>query len=349
MDLASLRPVYEHDGPFATVYLEGRAPGEDAAQQVRLRWRALRERLEADGADARAVDAAEEAIRTGTPGADQADGRVVVAHPEAGVVLDERWDAALGTGDAAYWGHLPELGAYGREAARAVRALVVLADQEGAQVRQEVVAEQHTPQVRAEEDVAGGAQEGVHKPREGGLSHRVIHHRAENAVSRNAQDVADHVARTAESFHPRVVILAGEVRARAAVRDALPASLHVPVAETSRGGAGAGASDEALDDEVLRIAAHESTSDAEHRVEQLRSGLAHDRAAEGGRAVAAAAEMGAVDTLLLEDGAVAAREAFLLRHCADSSATLAVAPAGTGLKDGVGALLRFPLEQSTPG
>ncbi|AXK36758.1 hypothetical protein DVA86_33590 [Streptomyces armeniacus] len=349
MDLSRLRPVYEHDGPFATVYLEGRAPAEDAAKQVRLRWQALRERLEADGADPRAVDAAEAAARTDTPGEEQADGRVIVAHPEAGVVLDEHWDAALGAGDAAHWGHLPELGAYGREAARAVRALVVLADREGARVRQEVVAEQHTPETRADEEVEGGALEGVHKPREGGLSHRVIQHRAENAVSRNAQDVADYVARTADTFHPRVVILAGEVQARTAVRDALPAPLRDTVTETSRGGAHAGSSDEALTDEVLRIAERESTADAEEQVDRLRSGLGHDRAAEGSQAVGAAAEMGAVDTLLLEDGAAASREAFLLRNCAESASTLTVAPAGTGLKDGVGALLRFPLEQSTPG
>src|SRR5690625_1441242 len=35
MDLARIRPVYDHPGPFATVYLEGRSPGEDAPQQVR--------------------------------------------------------------------------------------------------------------------------------------------------------------------------------------------------------------------------------------------------------------------------------------------------------------------------
>lgn len=46
MDLSRLRPVYEHDGPFSTVYFERRGPGADAGEQIRLRWQQLREVLE---------------------------------------------------------------------------------------------------------------------------------------------------------------------------------------------------------------------------------------------------------------------------------------------------------------
>lgn len=43
MELASLCTLYEQEGPFATVCLESRSPTEDAEQQVRLRWDALRQ------------------------------------------------------------------------------------------------------------------------------------------------------------------------------------------------------------------------------------------------------------------------------------------------------------------
>lgn len=136
MELSMLRQVYEQDGPFVTVYLEGRSPAEDAGEQVRLRWRALRERLESAGAEADALDTTESALVGDPPGAVQADGRVLVA-TGSGIILDEPWDASLGAGDDAHWGVLPPIGPYVREVVQSVRELVVITDQNGAQVRQE--------------------------------------------------------------------------------------------------------------------------------------------------------------------------------------------------------------------
>src|SRR5690625_6589880 len=98
MDLARIRPVYDHPGPFATVYLEGRSPGEDAPQQVRLRWKGLREQLDTDGAEATALDALEARLFDEESGEVQVDGRVLAA-TTAGVLLDASWDATRGSGD----------------------------------------------------------------------------------------------------------------------------------------------------------------------------------------------------------------------------------------------------------
>ncbi|OEU95777.1 hypothetical protein [Streptomyces oceani] len=348
MDLSRLRPVYEHAGPFATVYLEGRSPGEDAAQQVRLRWRALRERLEAEDADAAAVDALEEQVYSGIAGEEQTNGRVLVASAADGVVLEERWDAALGAGDEAHWTRLPELSAYGREAARSVRVLVAIVDQESARVRQEVVAQEHKPETVAEESVTGSGLEGPHKPRGQALSHKQIQRRADNAVSRNARDIAAFLTQAAEAFQPRVLILAGEVQARTAVREVLPVELSELLVETGRGGLEDQAAEQALTEETLRIAGEQSAMEAEFQADQFQHGLAHRQAAQGGEAVAKAAEMGAVGTLLFEDEAPAARAEFLLRVGAETGSALALVPEGTGMTDGVGALLRFPLDETTP-
>lgn len=45
MELSRLNSLYGHDGPFVTVYLEGRSSGEDAGEQIRLWRRALRQCL----------------------------------------------------------------------------------------------------------------------------------------------------------------------------------------------------------------------------------------------------------------------------------------------------------------
>ncbi|WP_258016139.1 hypothetical protein [Streptomyces sp. AJS327] len=341
MDLSTLKPLYQHEGPFATVYLEGRSPSENAATQVRLRWQALRDRLEQQGAPPGPLDALEGELRAGTPGEEQTNGRVLVAGA-GGVVLDEPWDAALGVGDAAHWAYLPELGPYARERARSVRMLVVVADQEGAEIRQAVVAEQHHPQALGDETVQGTAIEGVHKPRHGFLSHNQIQRRADEAVDRNAMDVAEHVRRTADRFRPELVVLAGGVQARAAVRDALHDGLAALLVETERGGRDERASDEALNDELLRFAAEESARVAGERAGALRAGQPHEQAAEGDQPVVRAAELGAVDTLLFEEDVRVPRESLLLKTCAETSSAFGLVPGGTGLADGVGALLRFP-------
>ncbi|MHA6798377.1 baeRF2 domain-containing protein [Bounagaea algeriensis] len=342
MDLARLRPVYEHEGPFATVYLEGRSPGEDAAQQVRLRWKGLREELASEGATAPALDAIESALDREEAGEEQGDGRVLVA-VDAGLVFDEPWDAALGTGDHAHWTRLPELAAYVREEARSVRALVAVVDQEGAQIRQEVCAAQHTAREFDVETVEGGASEGVHKPRGGALSHNQIQRRAEEAVQRNVNDIVERLNALRAEFRPRLLVLAGEVQARSALRDELPSELADLLVETGSSGRDGNASEEALAEQLSNAASEHSAGAAEARAEELNAGLAHGNAVHGSDAVAQAAEMGAVATLLFEHGRPATREAFLLRACAGTSSDVDLVTGGTNMADGVGALLRFPL------
>lgn len=343
MDLSSLRAVYEHPGPFVTVYLEGRSPGEDAAVQVRLRWQSLRERLLSAGAEADPLNAIETALQQHASGEEQRNGRVLVA-ADSEILLHETWDAALGAGDDAHWGALPELGAYVREADRAVRELVVIAGHQGAQVRQDVVAEQHEPQEIESEAVEGGAGKRVHKPRRGGLSHNQIQRRAEEKIGKNAKDIAAHLRRVASSFHPRLLVLAGEVQVRTAVREELPAELADLTVETDRGGRDGGSQgEEVLTNEMLRLAESECANVAEHRTEQLRAGLARGESVEGCRSVVQAAEAGAVDTLLLEPDKHATEEPFLLKVCAQSGSTASLVSPGADLAEGVGALLRFPV------
>lgn len=342
MHLSALRPIYKHDGPFVTVYLEGRSPSEDASEQIRLRWQALRERLESAGASAAAVDAAESALLSATSGEEQANGRVLVAD-DSGVLLDEPWDAALGAGDNAHWGPLPELGSYVRERARAVRELVVITDQQGARVRQDVIAEQHEPRGVATGSVEGSSAEGVHKPRQGALSHNQIQRRADESVKRNAKDIAEHLRTTAAKFAPRVLVLAGEVQGRTAVREALPTELSEILVETQRGGQDESRSDELLNDELVRIAKTESDRVAAEHGERFEAGLAHGNAVQGAHSVENAVRSAAVETLLLEYDRHAPDEAELLKACAQASSDAALVPEQTTLTDGVGALLRFPV------
>jgi Bacterial archaeo-eukaryotic release factor family 2 len=340
VELSSLQSVYAHEGPFATVYLEGRSPGEDAAHQVRLRWDNLRDQLAGEGADEQVLAALDAHLSDPPAGEVQVDGRVLVA-TAAGVHLDEPWDAALGSGDAAHWSSVAELGAHVRETARAVRALVAIADQEGAVVRQAVVTEEHAVDERASESVEGSSIEAVHKPRGQALSHRRIQQRAEDAVKQNAQDVVAHLSSVAKKFRPHLLVLAGEAKGRSAINDELSKDLASICVQSDRGGIEDAGAEEALAEQLREFSAGESERRMTARAEEYAEAKAHDRALEGAQEVTRAARMGAVETLLLQPHAHARHEGSLLFAVAQEGGAADVVD--TELADGVGAILRFPL------
>lgn len=344
MDLNRLRHVYDQDGPFATVYLEGRSPGEDAGEQIRLRWRALRERLVSGGATTPVLEALDAELRSGVAGEEQADGRVLVAS-KAGVLLHEPWDAALGTGDDARWTPVPELGAYAREAARSVRMLVVISDAHGARIRRELLAEQHEPQQLSSLNIAGSGVGRVLKPHGGALSHRQIHRQAEEALERNAKDIVDSTRKAAANFRPHVIVLAGEVQSRTAVRQQLTDDIAGLVTEAEHGGRDEPTADEALHDELLTMAGDQAARRSARYTDQFNAALKRGRAVQSHEQVAEAAESGAVDTLLFESGVPGSHEGSLLKLCAQTSSEFGVVTEDTGLTDGVGAILRFPPPQ----
>lgn len=346
MDLTTLRPVVDGSGPFVTVYLEGRAPAEDAAQQVRLRWKDQRERLQNQDADPAALDAVEDALFGEQAGEVHTDGRVLVA-TAAGVALDAPWDAALGSGDAAYWTAAPELGAYVRERARAVRLLVVVAhDQQHATVRQEVVAAGHDLTEFDAETVTGTSRGGTHKPRGQALSHNQIQRRAEEATQRNARDIVARAAEVAATFDPRRLVLAGEAQARTAIHAELPVDLAEICVDVDRGGSDDDTAEEVLAEELRRVASDCSAQHAAARTEQFETAAAQQLATDGAGPVGQAAQMAAVETLLFTHTQPASAEAALVSDCVRAGAEVDLVD--TELTDGVGAILRFPLHPDDP-
>ena len=97
MQTATLRNIYEHEGPFATVYLEARSPAEDAEHQLALRWDELRNRLAQDGAIESALEQLDEAVRAPEPTEVQATGKVLVANSRD-VIFDQALTPPRGQG-----------------------------------------------------------------------------------------------------------------------------------------------------------------------------------------------------------------------------------------------------------
>ena len=298
MDLAFLADAYGSGGPYATVYLQHHHVAEDAARQVELRWQSLAERLCRAGADSPTVEALGAAAAPRRPGA-AATGRALVG-AQGRVLLDRplrpETPATIPglTADEARWAPLPHLlPLLGYEQHPAPHLLVV-ADRVGADIH--VVAD-------GEEQVTvvDGETRPLHKVQAGGWSHRRYQQRAENLWEHNAAQVADATGKLAKMHRVKLVMLAGDVRARAAISEHLPVAVRVMTIETEYGGRAAGAAEGRLRQEASKLASDRTLRDHVVLVERFLADRGDpERAAEGLEQVIASVRAGAVDTLLLD-------------------------------------------------
>lgn len=387
MRLGFLSDVYATPGPYATVYLHQRPVGEDSAAQLELRWRSLAQRLRDTGADPATVGALTAAVASephgpgAHPGTVTARGRALVA---AGgrVVLDRPlahdWElgslaeGAAGpsplTDDLARWAPLPHLLPLLWYEQRPAPHLLVVADRAGADIHVLTDGLDHVTVVEGEDTP-------LTKLPAGGTSHRRYQQRAENSWDHNATQVASTITTLSARHHATMVLLAGDVRARAAICDHLPATVRRTVVESEHGGRAPGAAEAPLRHELARLAA-ESMSRRHARVMERFARQRDDpaRTAEGLARVMGAAQSGSIDTLLLsayvpeqrvwidpaanhlaltrielehqglEEYAADRADAALIRGCVANGAELELLiPDDPPVADGTAALLRYPV------
>ena len=343
MNLENLRPVYDNQGPFATIYLEGRSPAADSEQQVRLRWDGLRENLANAGAAEEILSHLDDTLIVDDITEVQTDGRVVVANA-SGVVLDEHWDAALGTGDVAHYAQVPELGAYLREGTRLVDLVLIVADQKGATIRELRVSPQHEAKQHDESLITGDNDEDIHAPREGAMSHNQIRRRADEIIKDNARAVADHVDEIVRARVPDLVVVAGEVQGRTAVKAELSARVNELMQETSQGGTDDDAAEEALYDALKSLASDHIQAKQSEQSENLSYSKAHSLAVEGQEKVSQAVQRGAVATVLLNYDVGSEGEGAILAEAVLSSAEVGLIEGEA--EDGIAAILRYEVSSA---
>ena len=341
MELEALRTLYEHEGPFATIYLESRSPAADAEQQVRLRWDDLRQQLSEAGTPEDVLAAIDDAVLVEDITEVHSNGRVLVAN-STGVLLNDAVDASLGAGDHAHWSDEPELGDYIRQRERAVKMLVAITDQTGATIRQVIVADSHDMDERSETQI--DADDAVSKPRENALHHSKIQNRADEVVKQNVREVAEHLEKTARSWQPEAVVVAGETQGRSALLEEL--SDELAIREVESGGTDDDAAEHELAAQLRAVAYELSAERVRENTERYEYGTAHDQAVSGSQAVARSTEMGAVGTLLLEYTRGATDEATHLAAAIRTGADVGLVE--YSLDDAVAALLRFETGAETP-
>jgi len=308
--LDSLSELLATPGPYATAYLDATLSKELGPKEVAGRWRALRDSLAEQGADAATLDAMESVAgrHTDVPGA---HGQVIVG---GGGTL--RLDAVLPAPprrQTARWAPLPHLMPMVAQLGLVVPYVLAVVDRVGADVTV------HGPRGTESETVQGDDSD-VHKVKVGGWAQDHYQNRSENLWEANARQVAQVVEAGVRRVAAQVVVVTGDVRARGALVDSLGERARGLVVQLEHGTRHEGGDEEKLraevDEAVARIAAGEDQAVID------RFGEAQGRAGSGVGSVLAVA--GLSDTV----GALraAAVETLLVLDDSSSDATAWVGP-----------------------
>ncbi len=269
MDTGELQGLVHGSGPFTSVYY-------DASSLVDLRWRAMRDQLEAQSADERTLAALSEAVLT-HPTPHGFAGRALIARGDR-VVLD-RYLPMPPAGYTARLSPLPYLLPLVDLAEPLVPHVIVHLDHLGADLR----GVDHAGRSVAVATVGGRLPPTGERLRAAELS-----------------DITDEAIRLVAWLHAPLLVLAGPLRSRRTLRNALPAGhnhIIVEVDATPRSG------NTNIDHVVHHLASRRNHDENRTIVDRFRdeSSRLTGSAVHGMRAVSAALSAGAVDTLLLTD------------------------------------------------
>jgi hypothetical protein len=292
--IPDIAACFDGRGPFVTVYLGTEAAIEQAAQKSGLRWKSLRRRLEENGAPAEALAAIDPLV----PDAHRLGRTLAVVADDSGLRL-VRHEPDPPARDAGWVAPLPRVGPFIEWAQSVVPHIVVLADRAGADIV--VFTRRADSIVTVGEDSSDDPD--LRKSNPGGWSQRRYQQRAENLWERNARAVADEVAARADEVGARLVVVAGDVRALALLREHLP-ERTVDLLQEVDGSRAPGSGLDEIADDVVKLAATvvaEDTVEVLRKFKEERARRERHLAVEGVKNTIDALAAARVDTLLVHD------------------------------------------------
>jgi hypothetical protein len=370
---AQITSVFSQVGPFASVYLDASRADEHGRAEVELRWRGLRQQLLDAGAAHQAVAALQSAVG-GHREIGGRHGEVLIA-TAAGAVC---FDAVLPQPplrESARWAPLPHLVPYLAQRPPDIACVLVVGDHRGADIYART-ADPNTPGFEQAELVQGTAAYPLHKTARNDWSEARFQRRVDNAWTENAADVAAEAAAQVERVSARVVVVAGEERARALIVSELSSRVGpgVHIDTVAGGSRAAGASEQTLEADVQAAVWRAAWRQRREVLDRLSERIGRgERATMGLDAVLHALQRAQTETIVLSDDPTSTLTAWigpeptqlaldpneltgigvsdpvqdrfdaaLLRALAAAGGDLVIAPGGHRLlTDGVAALLRY--------
>jgi hypothetical protein len=347
--------------PVLSVYVATQGARADAAEQVALRWKNLRRRLTEAGAPEGTIAAVDPLIERA-----HAEGETLVAIANGDGLLYAANLPELPDDDVATVRPLPHVVPLLAAMQRMLPHVVVATDRIGAELVAVLPAEADQ---RAE---VTGDDHHITRSAPGGWSQRRFQQRAENRWEANAREVADELTRLVDSTAPRLVVISGDVRAVAFLKEHLPARVSALVSEVQGDYSGI--------DEALSRSARLVADLAEQDTDALLADYARERGQGDLSSVGPAATLdalgrGQVEAVLIDPNATVGQTAWfgpglaqvaatretlvqaglepdeaplddvLIRAAAGTGATVRIVPPGAPevAPTGVGGLLRYRL------
>lgn len=297
MDLSFLRPVYEHAGPFASVYLDVSRDAEDADKAINVRWRDAREKLADRGADEASLRALDAVIGNseGEPGA---TGQIAFA--ANGKVVFDRLVGRPPQDQTVHFGPLPQPMPYLLRRGQHVPYTLVVVDTFGADI--------HSVDLTGTASTfhVAGEDYPTHKPHGGAEAHKHMQRAVDERVKGNAHRVANELQHLAVGGGSKIIAVAGDVQVRQALIHQISHGLEGRIVELESGSRAAGSASSPLDRELHGVLDEYagkqvgSVMDAYERGRAAPDGA--DRVTEGLESTVAALRRGQVDTLLWNPG-----------------------------------------------
>lgn len=291
MDAERLRSLLAGKRPFASIYFEDSHDTEDAATQLELRWRALRDELAEHDADETVVSAVERAVfELRSPVG--ASGRAIIAD-SGGVLLNEHLIRPTPpTVRVSPLPYLVPLITHGYDTSAYLLAAV---DHRGADLTV------HRDGRLAAETVDGGGYP-VHKAAGAeSAGYKDPQPRSEEAARKNIRAVAVRVTELVDDAGADPVFVVGEVQARSDLIAELPDRIAERVVVLDVGARDSGHDLTEIQDRIEAELLKRRLNEIDAVVQRFRAEV--DRpdglAAEGLAAVCSALNQGAVETLII--------------------------------------------------
>ncbi|HYU84372.1 MAG TPA: Vms1/Ankzf1 family peptidyl-tRNA hydrolase, partial [Kribbellaceae bacterium] len=248
MKLARVSELVRSGGPFLTAYLDVGRGAALAAHELETRWRAAEADLLSQGAPEPLVNRVGERITEPTRWHGHV-GRLVATGGDE-IVLDDTL-AATPSAEVTSWGPLPDLTSWLTDADPCRSVLLVLTDRMGAAFERYDA----WPGPVASSDAVDGEDLHLTHVAAGDWAHKEFQRRSDEVLRHNARLVAERVDHEVRAGVD-VVALAGDVRARAEIREALGEPARQRLVELDHGSRAPGSSRQALDD-ALQHALHD--------------------------------------------------------------------------------------------
>ncbi|MBT2512451.1 Vms1/Ankzf1 family peptidyl-tRNA hydrolase [Arthrobacter sp. ISL-30] len=375
VSLKEYADLYRKQGPWCLVYVDAGTGTVDTLEATDVTPDNVHDALEAKGAGKKDLEAIEQALKPAVGEANPVSRFVLVR--DGNTELNKILPGPLVTPERISIDPVPDLLPLVKHGLEEFPYVVAEVGRDDAEIRLHFAGRRQPADVREVE----GTSENLKKVPGGGWSQGRFQHRTEEIWRRNADEVAGEIDRVIAQNNARLLVLAGDIRARGLVADQLSepskALLSVVDSHTHTGGADPELLNEEIEQSIARLWAAEHEDVIGRLAEQ--EGQANPESATGIGAVVHALQQAQVELLLLTDDGLSDHEllaldaepwlatdegeslnanvlgrvpapAVLLRAAALTDARILLVPQAA-LPDGVNvaALLRWPTGPAVPG